>query len=262
MKEKIFLKYWLLDMKRAFLSWKFLGGIVGTFMVLEFAALETKQWQISVLNSFCLVKYSMPFLLTLIFTTLVFGQCFCEDIDYHYIRLLIIRGNLKSYVISKIITIMLSSIVTITVAILLFVFILRINCPWISLEETTYEALIQTGSFRYFLLNHNFFIYYLFCGIQYGLWAGVMSIIAALFSLMYRDPLFVLSIPLIIWYCIQYYGAAVFESDMLNLDLIYDISYNIWNNDVLSFLYACFVSVILSSLLGQIIYKILQRQVI
>lgn len=261
-KFRLFYRYLILDMKRAFISWKFLGGIAGVFLVLGFAALETKQWHISVLNAFSLIVYSMPFLLTLIFTTFVFGQCFCEDIAHRYIRLLIIRGNIKTYVLSKVITIFFSSMITMTVGIFLFVLVLHVKYPWINLEESTYEALLMDGSFRYFLSNKNFLLYFFSCGVQYGLLAGLMSVFAALFSLIYHDTLFVLSIPLVLWYCIQYYGAALFSSAKLNLNFIYDIQYNVWDNDICSFLYACFVAAVIGMLLGVIIYKLIKRQVI
>lgn len=204
----------------------------------------------------------MPFLLTLIFTTFAFGHCFCEDIEHSYIRFQVIRGNLQLYVISKVIVISLSAVFTMMMGMLLFVLVLRMNFPWIDLAEGTFETLAEYGSFRLFLKNGNYIVYFLFCGIQYGLLAAVLAVTAALFSLLYHDVLFVLSVPLIVRYLIQYYSDLLPGYDQLNPNAIYDISYNVWDHDWLSFAYAGGVSVLAIVLLGMAIFQMIKRQVI
>lgn len=204
----------------------------------------------------------MPFLLTLIFTTFAFGHCFCEDIEHSYIRFQVIRGNLRLYVISKVIVISLSAVFTMMMGMLLFVLVLRMNFPWIDLAEGTFETLAEYGSFRLFLKNGNYIVYFLFCGIQYGLLAAVLAVTAALFSLLYHDVLFVLSVPLIVRYLIQYYSDLLPGYDQLNPNAIYDISYNVWDHDWLSFAYAGGVSVLAIVLLGMAIFQMIKRQVI
>ena len=200
MKGGLLRRYIAIDMKRAFCSWKIIVSILGICLVMGIASLETRIWQLSVLNSYYYVIYSMPFLLTLIFTTFAFGNCFCEDIEHSYIRFQVIRGNLQLYVISKVIVISLSAVFTMMMGMLLFVLVLRMNFPWIDLAEGTFETLAEYGSFRLFLENGNYIVYFIFCGIQYGLLAAVLAVAAALFSLLYHDALFVLSVPLIVRY--------------------------------------------------------------
>lgn len=262
MKIKLLWKYILADMNRAFISWKFPFAIAGVFIILEFAAFESRQWHFSVLNTFHLVIYSMPFLLSLIFTTLVYGQCFCEDMEHQYIRMLVMRGNLRLYTIAKLITLMVSAVAVMALAVLLFAGVLRLQYPWINLEigGSDYEILLQDGSFREILRRGNYILYFLLCGIQYGIFAGVMSAVAALFSLLYRDRLFVLAIPLVLRYCIQYYGSKLFENPKLDVNKIFNVSYNVWNHDGFSFLYACLIGIGLSGITGSLIYRILKRQ--
>lgn len=262
MKRGLLRRYMAIDMKRAFCSWKIIVSVLGVCMVMGIASLETRIWQLSVLNSYYYVIYSMPFLLTLIFTTFAFGHCFCEDIEHSYIRFLVIRGSLRSYVVSKVIVIALSAIFTMMAGMLLFVLLLRMNFPWIDLTEGTFETLVQYGAFRLFLENGNYILYFLFCGIQYGLLAAVLAVAAALFSLLYHDALFVLSVPLIVRYFIQYYSNLLPEYGQLNPNAIYDISYNVWDHDWLSFAYAWGVSVLAIVLLGIAIYKMIKTQVI
>ena len=173
-----------------------------------------------------------------------------------------IRGNLRLYVISKVIVISLSAVFTMMMGMLLFVLVLRMNFPWIDLAEGTFETLAEYGSFRLFLENGNYIVYFIFCGIQYGLLAAVLAVAAALFSLLYHDALFVLSVPLIVRYLIQYYSDLLPEYDQLNPNAIYDISYNVWDHDWLSFAYAGGVSVLAIVLLGMAIYQMIKRQVI
>ncbi len=262
MKRGLLRRYIAIDMKRAFCSWKIIVSILGVCLVMGIASLETRIWQLSVLNSYYYVIYSMPFLLTLIFTTFAFGHCFCEDIEHAYIRFQVIRGSLRAYVISKVIVIALSAVFTMMMGMLLFVLVLRMNFPWIDLTEGTFETLSEYGAFRLFLKNGNYIVYYLFCGIQYGLLAAVLAVAAALFSLLYHDVLFVLSVPLIVWYLIQYYSDLLPQYEQLNPNAVYDISCNVWDHDWLSFAYAWGVSVLAIVLLGAAIYQMIKRQVI
>ncbi|MBS6736369.1 MAG: hypothetical protein KH275_14500 [Clostridiales bacterium] len=57
-------------------------------------------------------KYGMLFMLSLVFASFPFSGCFCEDFENKYVYPQIERGNLNKYAISKIMTIMLVTVLT------------------------------------------------------------------------------------------------------------------------------------------------------
>lgn len=61
-----------------------------------------------------------------------FAAVFCEDLENKYLRYSIGRGNLKKYVLSKVIVIYVSSIITMILGTLLFIMYLRLQLPWTS----------------------------------------------------------------------------------------------------------------------------------
>ena len=254
--------YILVDLKRVFLSWRVPAGILGVWCVMEFASFETKQWQMSVLNSYALVVYSMPFLLTYIFTTFLFGQCFCEDQEFHYIRLMVLRGNLKRYVRSKCAVIVVSAMITMALGTMLYVTVLKFRYPWVNTAEETYGRLVSSGSFGSVLARGYYPAYFFLCGIQYGILAGILALAASLLSLFHTDRLFVLSAPLVIWYFVQYYAGAVFDDERWDITCIFDVQNNLWGNDVVSFFYACLTGAVLCTVLGVVIYCVIKRQIV
>lgn len=66
------------------------------------------------------------------FCASAFAAVFCEDLENKYLRYSIGRGNLKKYVLSKVIVIHVSSIITMILGTLLFVMYLRLQLPWTS----------------------------------------------------------------------------------------------------------------------------------
>lgn len=81
------------------------------------------------------------------FCASAFAAVFCEDLENKYLRYSIGRGNLKKYVLSKVIVIYVSSIITMILGTLLFVMYLRLQLPWTSdLATSSIRACImQSG---------------------------------------------------------------------------------------------------------------------
>lgn len=81
------------------------------------------------------------------FCASAFAAVFCEDLENKYLRYSIGRGNLKKYVLSKVIVIYVSSIITMILGTLLFIMYLRLQLPghliW---QRQVYRACImQSG---------------------------------------------------------------------------------------------------------------------
>ena len=62
----------------------------------------------SVLAAVLLSSYDAGFLLTFSLAAIPYATAFTEELEYNYARYLVIRGNLRSYVFSKMFVIFLS----------------------------------------------------------------------------------------------------------------------------------------------------------
>ena len=104
--------YLRVDLYRSIVSWRFLAGILGIAFTMYFASLEGIASDTNVTYMVWLIVYGMPFMLSLVFASFPFSGCFCEDFENKYVYPQIERGNLNKYAISKIMTIMLVTVLT------------------------------------------------------------------------------------------------------------------------------------------------------
>lgn len=251
--------YIKIDLRRALLNIHFLVAILGVIGIMVISSIESRQWHLSVLNTFYLVTYSMPFLLTFIFSTMTYSDAFSEDIQCKYIYAQLIRGDLRKYMLAKVISIFISGLLTMTLGMFLYAILLRGYMPWLNLEESTFESLMESGGLREVLQQHSFLLYYFLFSLQYGIVAGVLSVFSAYMSLYYANKLFILTIPIVVWYFIDYTLGYFGGPYLLLPNKIFNASNNIWGNDILAFLYAVLLGIVLVIFLAIGIHKRLNR---
>lgn len=259
MKEKI--HYFPMDSWRCICSVKMIVGIVGVVFSLLLASGNFVA--ITVLDYYSTALYGVPFLLTMPFCAFSYADCFCDDLETKYINASLIRGGLKRYAFSKVIVTFISSVVTMIMGNCIYVLILHIRYPWYVGEESTYTTLINSGGFRYFLNNGQWMLYFSLVALQLGLLAGILSVFASYISLYISNKLLVISVPLIGYYLLYYYVSAL-AGDVVWFDLkcIFDATYGmkVCDNDLLAFLYAVFVAVVVVGGLYVAIYRKIRRK--
>lgn len=234
--SSVLFRYLKMDAYRAIGSYKFVIGILGVAGVMLAALLDGIGFELDVLYVFSLVLYGMPFMLTFVFCSHAYSGCFCEDYENKYIHIATIRGNLWAYTASKVITIFAISILTMALGFLLFVGVLRCFLPWISEGSSQYESLVAAGGLRSFLSKGDFIVYYMLAGVQFGMLSGLLSLVAAYFSLFIPNKLLTLSIPVMLFYFIDYISAFVAGRNSISLHMIFSASNNLFGNETLAFL--------------------------
>lgn len=258
-----FYKILKMDLFRAFFSIKFLLSVLGSFCCMYIGALIEGGFNLSVIYVFNAVVYGLPFLLTIIFSALPYSKSIFEDMEHNFLNLLICRGgSIKSYTISKCITIILSSMITIILSVFCFLIICRVQLPWIhSNDDTTYEILTAVGGLRYFLLNKKFLLYYFLFALQFSILAAALSLLSALFSLFVSDRMLCLTIPIISFYIISFCLDTIIKSGRADLYNIFMASINLWNNDLMSYIYAILIGTISSIVIIFLINQKIKRKV-
>ena len=255
-----FFSYLRVDCVRVFSSWRFLVGIIGVCAVMYLASYEGIDTSTNVVYVVWLIVYGMPFMISLVFSAFPFSCCFCEDVEQKYAYWQVARGNLTSYAISKIIVVFLSAAITTMMGMLLYVSILRFQIPWIEENDAICQSALTLGGFRSILQSGMYYLYFALFGLQFGMLSGLLSVLAAAVSLFINNRLLTLSVPFMGFYLLSYYGGALIDYDKFNLISIYNATYNLWSNDLISFLYAIGFSVFgLLMMGGLIVWKLNRR---
>lgn len=248
-------KYFFGDASRAFDLHRFTIGVLGVNFSL-FYSLHRMSNISSVYTAYMKALYYIPFALSLLFCAFPFSESFIEDIEHKYIQLLVMRGSLKKYTLSKVVLIYLSAVMIMTLGTVLFSILAHLQAPWELKNEHLYadfltKILWKNGFHLLFFASHSFFI---------GLLAGNLSILAAYVSLFWQEKLLTMTIPFLAYYLAIYYEYGMFGNIVwLNIRQIFNISYDVWNNPVYSALWPIIVSIFIALLIGTGIYRKLRR---
>lgn len=243
------------DFRRALLSIRFPIGVLGVAFAL-FYSLYRMSDITSVYTAYIDALYFIPFALALMFCAFPFSGSLIEDIEYKYIQLLAMRGSLKKYTVSKVVLIYMSSVAVMILGTVLFAGLAHLQVPWELKDEYLYmdiftEVLWKNGCHVLFFAAHSFFI---------GLLAGNLALLAAYVSLFWQEKLLVIALPFFIYYLTIYYEYGIFGNiAWLDIRQIFNLSYNVWNNQVYSILWPMVVSLFIAVVIGRGIYKKLRR---
>lgn len=252
--------YLLCDLKRSICNVKFIISILLTTGILLLATLEGISLDTDVLYVFSLVMYGMPAMIILVSGSLAYADSFCEDIEHRYILHFVLRGNVKNYVLSKIIAIFSVTTLSITLGIFLFASILHLKLEWADTSSLQYDYIIHSGGLRFFLFHKLYALYYLAYGIQYGVLAGILALWASYLSIFIPNRMLVLSAPMLIYYFVDFVLSNA-STKTLNLFLIFSASNNIFSNDFLSILLVIMLAILNIFLVRILLLKSLRRNI-
>ena len=94
--------YIVSDLKRLLKGYEFYVSFLGVAAVLFFSLEDVGVSDAGVVFTYVFATDMTGMMLTYVFCAWPFATVFCEDLERKYIRYAVGRGNLKSYVISKI----------------------------------------------------------------------------------------------------------------------------------------------------------------
>lgn len=107
-----------------------IAGVAVSFIFsLENYAFEKGMVNFNVMDTYIYAVEMSGKMIAYAFCASAFAAVFCEDLENKYLRYSIGRGNLKKYVLSKVIVIYVSSIITMILGTLLFIMYLRLQLP-------------------------------------------------------------------------------------------------------------------------------------
>lgn len=129
-----FINYLCTDFRRLGKSYRWAAGTIGVVVMLFFSLegdLVLKGFGTgNVLSTYFNSTNMTGFLIAFSFCAFPFATVYPEEREHKYICYSVIRGNLKSYVLSKTTVIYISSLATMILGSLLFLLLCRIQVPW------------------------------------------------------------------------------------------------------------------------------------
>lgn len=242
------------DLKRAFQLRKMCIGCIGIVFVMFFSIYKMTNVT-SVYRAYTDAIYFIPFMMSMTFCAIPFGRTITEDIEHEYYYMLLLRERIGKYVVSKVIVTYISAIVTMFIGVLIFVALIRVRVPW---EESIVveDALLNIlGGTTYGIL------YFCIHSIYMGLLAGNLIVISIGVSLLWSDKLLQISMPFMLYYLLIYYSGELFpNTPQLNIQFMFNPSYNTWNDVKVSFVFPFVFSLMVASIMGGYIYKQLNKR--
>lgn len=250
------------DLIRLFSSKRVCLAILGIVFCLYFSVYKLIGVNISIIYVFTQATLYIPFVMTYSLCAFVFAGTFCEDLENNFIMLCFFRDNFKYYILSKIIIIYLSSVIIMVLGSILFVNFLSCRLPWVASGDPVFEQLMHEGSLRYILMKKNYLLYTIMFSFKLGLLGGNLALLSSYISLEWNNKLFTYSIPFMVYCFIIYYCRDLFfQFPFFDIIKIFNSSFNVLKNDLLSFFWAILVSFFIAFIL-QIAIKIRLRRII
>lgn len=251
----------LVDFKRIFQGIRFWGSVFGIWIALLVGGNVEKNFsqQPTSLEALEQGIYGITGLIILMISSFPYAGSFCDDIENRYLFAECIRGDYKAFTRSRVIAIFCSSMASMACGILGYAVYIEIRYGlWWSQENTAYQILCKMGIWYVGMLRKTPILYFGAMGCLYGMLAGILALIATLFSLYYMNKLLIMSVPFLFMYL------------MLNLSMISDLwdgKLNIWyiyqpfygciETDVKAYLYA----VIFTAVIAYVLYRLILTRV-
>lgn len=190
------IKYLGTDFRRFIKNWRFYGAAAGV-VFLFFYSLERNGLRGSVLETYIASVIGSGVHLAGVFCSWAFVSSFCEGFEHRYMYYEIVRGNLKKYLLSKVIMIYVSSVIVMLASTVLFCGICAARLPW-AIEGGSGFRLASGGNYGNLVLSGHYLIYCLMFSLQLSMYMAVLAEAAALLSLFTTNMVLVLTFPVLL----------------------------------------------------------------
>lgn len=251
-----------IDLKRAFCSWRFLVSVLSGTGVCFFTLLFCGYYKVDTLYAWTLLHDRAQAFLALLVGIIPYSLCFFADFENGNIKNILGRISITTYVVSKAIAVLLSTVCAFILGKMTFVFIFSLKYPIISDPINTLDILSSKVCLYYRLLvEGHYLIYFFVSAFQKALYCGILSFLVMTVSLLIPNKAVVYSLPIAVFYVLNFYINTKLGVEYLNFSRIFDGVTIIWPYDGLSFVYSVFVAFIVYILLFFAIKKIIWKKV-
>lgn len=250
-------RYLKVDLYRMIHAPQFYIGIGSVFLVYIVSTAQTYSGT-NVADIFWLVKFFSMIICIFAGSSFAFANSLLEDEEHRFCYAAVLRGNNKAYVRAKVICCFLAAMLTIIIATLLYVCLLRMRLPFFETDNSDYDNMRKFEIFGSWIRDGGFFIYFLGSGLLLGLLGGMLSLVSMWLSLVAKNKMFAVCIPVVGYYFLVNYLSDLPGEDTiwLNFNALYMYScYAFEGKPICSFFYTVFLAVGISCVLEKLIYR-------
>lgn len=249
------------DLRRAILSWRFLFSAAGVTV----AAAATRMQMpfiTDALYTFQGIHIRSMILMTFVFCAYPGVGMLLDEIRNRYWIQMVLRSSIRRYVISKILTCILSAQLSMFAGKGFYLMLLTLKYPLIDYNGSTYMNMATNGNCPVLAGKHAG-IFFFGAILMTALLAAILALCSMLCILCVRiSCITALSIPIILLYFINTYLIRIMRlPDQFNIVSVFSIFYNVMNHEVKSMLYAAGFASVCYVLLGWVILKVLTDRV-
>lgn len=248
-------KYIKCDFIRVFRDYKIYLASIIISIIMNMSVDGNRSDFKSTLAEFQSIATSKYMMIIFVVCAAVYACCLVDDLETQYIRYQIVRGKMSDYVISKSLTVFLSSVFTVVFGVILFVAFNSFFKPMT--EPDAFEQVYV--QYTCFFNERLILIWFVVWGIRFGILAGILSLAAMLTSLFITNKMFVLAMPALIYELMLEIATELGKFDISIFNLAwYRTDYSC--NDVWERIRGIIFSVICFAVITElIIYKLKRR---
>lgn len=200
-------------------------------------------------------------ILSFSFCAWVHGGAYCDEHKHGYDQFILLRVPIRRFVIIRMFTCILSGGAVKILGAWGFLIIMRIKGPWLDSTGISKQEFSGTGwGMSELVSNNHMILYFILDTFLAGCLAGIFAAIAYYFSLYIQEKTIILVFPILLYYFITYYGTSFLGlPDWLQINKIFDISYDVLKNSLYSYIYGIVWFAAITSVICILSYKKYKR---
>ena len=198
------------DLKRVW-GTNYIFSVLLSWAIMLLIMVEQKGQGMGVFSIMESILYSCEYMIVLAMAMMPYTYAIAEDFERKTIYQVLTRTNLKRYILSKVFFICISAIGVVFISYVLFAVSLRMfGESWLSYDLVIKPYELNGIGFCDLELwplleNHYDMVFYCIAGLQMGLLAGIVALVAALLSLFINNRMMVMIVPVICLYMMYSY---------------------------------------------------------
>lgn len=236
-------KYITMDIYRVLGSHDFYAGVLCVMFACWFCTYQMKDYD--VYTMFTYISWQGTYTLIYAAAAISYASAFLEDAEHQFWNVSVLRGDLKSYVLSKVLVCFLSSVFTMGLGMTLFCCVWHMEKPWSRFAESDMEIIQNIDCFRDLMTPETILLYFICGALLRGLLAGILSLVSVYISLYVKNRLFTLTVPVVAYFfLVNYLITGLGLSDMFNVCYIFEPQGGIFADSIWQIPYALGISAV------------------
>ena len=227
--------------------WMSIAGVFAVLMVVDYIAPNAGD----LVFQYHIDKYYTLFIAVFAFSNLAYAQSLREDDEHKYWQCILARSSRKDYIRSRVVMCFLSGVLSLVLG---HVGYFSVRMFWKPLLESGESvSLSEYSSFYPVIAGGHVFLYLILLTVWLGLFGGVIALFSMYLTVIARNRMFSVCIPLAGYYFLSEYVGKIGEDSLFfNLNALYLYSGKAFENNWFSIAYTLGLTFLFCWILGML----------